>query len=390
MAKSHPRVLKFNVAVLCSLLLAVFCQPIANAAIDPNNPITSDLDYCSSSAELDCIVALQVDHPDKTSEIASHYTIKGQMSDSGNGLRYDSSYKAWSFHSGSNSGDVITVYGDVELTPPSVWAINKQVGVGIPVLDVRILGNLENVDMKDYFTMTLRTSWLKPLDVSMYARAANISMKVIPGGREWKFSGSKTFQSLFNDQSKYAELFGPNNESTRSDEERPALYWRLDHVNDVPGGSAFDTSCSQFGYTVTSSNASSAGMPSMSDGSTLSFNIAAPHFKADGSQNVGYFLAELPLAWIDCKFPNNLLTKSPKIEVSVTDSDGEPQIATTTFSITGKTLTIRAYGFHYSAPNIVVKGVKMLKTYTCRQGSSKKIFKTAQVKCPKGWILARK
>ena len=388
--RSRLTIKAFVTSTLLLFSLLVPNSPLATALVDPEIPVTSDLNYCTTASDLDCVVSLLVEHPDGTSELATHNRINGVMTLGENGLSNDSGYMAWSYHSGSNNGPSITVYGDVELTPPSVWNINKRVGVGIPVLDARIGGNLENVDMKDYFTITVRTSWLKPQDISMFARGAKASMKIIPGGREWKFSGSKTFQSIFADQAKYAELYGPNSDTTRADEDRPALYWRLDHLSDIPSGSAFDTTCSEFGYTVTASNSSSTGMPSMSDASTLFFNVAAPHFKADGSQNIGYFLAEIPLAWIDCKFTNNTLTKSPKVEISVTDSDGTPQIATTTVSIQGKSLFIHAYGFHYSAPNIVIKGVKTLKTFVCKNGNTKKTFKASQMKCPKGWSLAKK
>lgn len=372
------------------------------AEVSAEKPMTYQLDECKTTTELDCVVSVKVLHFDGTSESASIEILKSDVVATPTGALRDGSFLSLKYHSSSNSGPEFTILADAKLTSPEAWKVKSQRGVEIPVLHVGFFGDLAAVDDRDIFTVTVRTSWLVPLDVSMYAKHANVSMKKITGGREWAFSGSKTYQSLFTDQSKYAELQGPNSDKTKSDVDVPSLYWRLGHVSKYKDGSAFDTTCSEFGYTVTSSNASSAGMPSMIDAATLAFNIAAPHFMADGSENIGYFQADLPTAWIDCKFKNNTLTKSPKVEISITDEGGVTQVATTTVSIQDKVLYIRAYGFHYSAPKIIVRGiqrtpnsnpvqgkpkVKALKSFTCKKGALKKSYKAVTIKCPQGWTL---
>ena len=143
----------------------------------------------------------------------------------------------------------------------------------------------------------------------------------------------------------------------------------------------------------------------MKDAETLSYNIAAPHFKSDGSENKGYFHADLPLAWIDCQWPGNTLTKSPKIEVSVIDQNGIPQVATSSVEIKNKVLKVRAYGFHYSAPSIVIRASKNVEnpivtptpttsttpvnkalTISCTKGKSVKKVTAINPKCPSGWV----
>jgi len=394
-----------SVIVIAALLIASF-QPSAQAKVDPQVQKTFALRDCVSSEDLDCYVDMTVKHADGSTEVASYDWIPGQVMIQG-GVPRDTSFRNWKFHTGSKNGKIITVAGGVELTTPSTWNLNKQIGVGFPVMHIGLSSGNEEIDPEDYFSIKVRTSWLNPLSISMYAVNADVEVKNIPGGREWVFSGSKTSQSIFKDQNNYRLLFDPTAPQMKADSEQTALYWRTEHINDIPNGSAFSTRCSEFGYTVTSSNASSAGTPSMKDSETLSYNIAAPHFKSDGSENKGYFQADLPLAWIDCQWPGNTLTKSPKIEISVIDQNGVPQVSTNSVEIKNRVMKVRAYGFHYSAPTIVVRPIKsesvpsaspsaspiatpsaVKKTIniTCTKGKAVKKVAAVAPKCPRGWV----
>jgi len=374
-------------------LLIVSFQPTAQATVDPAVQKTFALRDCVSSKDLDCYVEMIVKHSDSSTEVAEYDLVPGEeiIQD---GVPRDTSFRNWRFHTGSKNGKVVTVSGGVELTTPSAWDLNKKIAIGFPVMSLHISGGNEAIDPNDYFSIRVRTSWLNPLSISMYAVNADVQVKNIPGGREWVFSGSKTSQSLFNDPKNYELLFDPQAPPMKADSEQTALYWRIEHINDTPNGSAFDTRCSEFGYTVTSSNASTAGKPSMKNSESLNYNIAAPHFKSDGSENLGYFQADIPLAWIDCQWPGNILTKSAKIEISVTDQNGIPQISTNSVEIKNKVLKLRAYGFHYSAPTIVIRPAKgtsqansnrKLVTIICLKGKSIKKITATSPKCPSGW-----
>jgi len=386
--------------MLFATLIVGSLQYSAQATSDPKVQGTFALQDCKSKSDLDCYVEMIVKHKDGSTEIADYDWVPGEVMIQG-GIPRDTSYRNWKFHSGSKNGRVINVAGGVELTTPSTWNINKQAGVGFPVMHIGIAGGNEAIDPNDYFSIKVRTSWLNPLSISMYAINADVQVKKINGGLEWIFSGSKTSQSIFNNSDDYSLLFDPKAPPMKADSEQTALYWRTEHINSIANGSAFDTKCSESGYTVTSSNASSAGMPSMKDSQTLSYNIAAPHFKSDGSDNKGYFQADLPLAWIDCQWPGNTLTKSPKIEISVLDQNGIPQVSTNSVEIKNKILKVRAYGFHYSAPTIVIKPAKnsslvtptvnpsparKLITIVCRKGTSVKKVTAITPKCPTGWV----
>jgi hypothetical protein len=413
MAHSRRSVSLTILAPVLSLIMS--CLHItAEASVDPLTPKIYSLAECTTQTELDCVVGMTVKHPDGSVEKAVAKWIPGAIT-LRDGVPRDSSYINWSFRSGSLNGPLINVAGMSELTSPESWNTNKQTGVGFPVMHIGLAGGNDAIDPRDFFSITVRTSWLNPLSVSMFARDAEVDVSLIPGGRQWIYSGALTIQSLFRNSADYNLLYDPKAPDTRADFEQTNLYWRTEHINTIINGSVWDPRCSEFGYTITSSNASSAGRPYMKNGDTLSYNIASPHFMSDGRENKGFFQADLPIAWIDCQWPGNSVTSSPKLEISVLDQNGIPQLSTNSIEVRNKVLRIRAYGFHYSAPTIVVKSVKgdasanppatiapttipsvsptisskpvkKLVTISCTKGKVVRKVTAISPVCPKGWI----
>ena len=309
--------------------------------IDPTIPQNSvPLPWCATNSELDCFESFSVTHPDGKIERPTNYPN-------------------FTFHKGSLDGPEMNMFFYIFITTPAQWEIKKTMGMDFPVLGIYADNDgIAAADPRDIFTLTLRTSWLNPLDVAGFARNSEVSEETIPGGRRWTLSGQQAIVGIFNEshQSWYSDLWDPKAPLHPADRDFPVMYWRIDHINPVQNGSAFDTSCSETGYTVTSSNSSSAGMPTMIGPDTLSYNVSAPHFMMDGKTiATGFFQATLPLAWLDCKWPGNTLSKAAKVFISVTDTDGVQQVAVTSATIQNRKLEIRVSGFHYSAPNIQIR-----------------------------------
>ena len=331
-------------AIIVSLIIN--STPAAVSAyngIDPTIPVNNaPLGWCQSATELDCFESFSVKHPNGSVENPTNFP-------------------SFTFHKGSLSGPEMSMFFYIFITTPAQWDVKKQVGVDFPVLGIYADNDgIAAADPQDTFTLTLKTSWLNPLDVSGFARNSKVSEVAIPGGRRWTLSGQQAIAGIFNAEHSgwYSDLWNPNAPLRAADRDFPEMYWRIDHINPVPNGSPFETSCSEKGYTVTSSNASSAGMPTMTGPDTLSYNVAAPHFKQDGvTISTGFFQASLPQAWLDCKWPGNTLSKAANISLSVTDSDGERQVVTASAYIKNGRLDINVFGFHYSSPKIQVQRV---------------------------------
>ena len=141
----------------------------------------------------------------------------------------------------------------------------------------------------------------------------------------------------------------------------------------------------------------------MSDNETLKFNIGAPHKLSTGEMNRGFFTTDIPVRYLDCRWPQNILTKSPRVEISIANTDGTTQIATTSVKIEKGILKVRAFGFHYSSPTIVlkasndlslpalfvtpdeVKTVMKKTSITCIKGKLTKKVSAVNPKCPAGY-----
>jgi hypothetical protein len=58
---------------------------------------------------------------------------------------------------------------------------------------------------------------------------------------------------------------------------------------------------------------------------------------------------------MDCKFPTNTLTKSPKLMIQIVNEDGTQSVATTAVTNKNGNLFFSAFGFHFSSPKIMIK-----------------------------------
>jgi hypothetical protein len=148
-------------------------------------------------------------------------------------------------------------------------------------------------------------------------------------------------------------------------------------------------------------NSNAAGSPSWnSQSDSLDFAIVSPHTKADGSPNIGFFKLWTTDAFVNCKWPGNKLTSSPKLEVRILSEDGVTQTSTNLVTHKDGKIFVSASGFHYSKPIIklvpvgesgiskpVAKPTK--KTITCMKGKTVKKVTGAAPRCPSGYKLKK-
>jgi hypothetical protein len=362
--------------LICGLLVATLtlpalASPVAVSAyngIDPMIPLDAPVTACMSDLEMDCIESIVIFHPDGTNEKAE------LVSDESN---------IWSYHDLKLDGAVL------ELRPhASIWTrtfVYPGEFQPRPVLDVE--GDSQNINPLEKIQFTLRMSWLRPQDVALHAKDAFFKAEPITGGTKYIFGGSTYLAGLVNDWAAWNAVM--DTEEVKADYDQKTLYFRITDFNTIPNSSAFSDTCSDQGYTVTSNNAITAGMPHMKDKDTLDFTIWATHFLADGSLTQGFFQADIHTAYLDCQFPDNTLTKSSNMTIDVVDQKGSKEVATTSVSVTDGILHIRAYGFHYSAPTIRVKAgaapIAKKVAITCVKGKLTKKVTAVKPVCPKGY-----
>lgn len=151
---------------------------------------------------------------------------------------------------------------------------------------------------------------------------------------------------------------------------------------------------------ISSSNATLAqDEPPTWDSSSNAFiyKVASFSKKPDGTKFVGHYSLLIPSDLAKCLWKEG--ATQANLTLSVVNSDGSNQIATTTVSVDKEWFKFNAAGFHFSAPKLVASAVKKIskpnqnsvvekeipttKKITCKKGSALK--KISGAKCPVGY-----
>lgn len=87
--------------------------------------------------------------------------------------------------------------------------------------------------------------------------------------------------------------------------------------------------------------------------STLTYTVASPHFRSDGSEALGQYQLLLDYDLALCLW--NLSDNPTKADIAVTDADGKTKIVTTSMNRIGQYLRFTAAGFNFSQARIAVR-----------------------------------
>lgn len=326
-----------------------------NPKWDFSKPAIYTLDRCTSDAELDCIESVGI-------------------------ITDDDVYHPAIFKAHEVSGPTIDGLGNSNITGQEVWTVEID---GQPQ-ELRVSPNMETAShacckfpdgsIKRFgairtiiggltgtqrIRFVLRTSWIKPLDVPMYASRASFKEEKIAGGRKWTFTGANMTSYGYEDNASGTISQKLSAMTARADWERVGLYFTIDHAGINDELSAFPQTCSDSGYTAQASNATSAGMPSWNaQTQSLDFAIGAPHLTTTGELNKGFFQFWAKVDYMNCKWPGNTLAESSRFSVSVTDETGNSEsVEVSAAGITDGVFHLIVEGLHFSSPSIRVKPV---------------------------------
>jgi hypothetical protein len=344
---------------------------------------------------MECLEKFEVISASGKSTSAQNLTIpKGSYVDA-NGQTVENNVSTWLINNAAGTTHKISMTAYIlpeKHVNPSYKRYTPTMWIGLGELTE------EDVSSVTKFKIAVRSSWLTPQGAGMSGAQAEMLDEKIPGGRRYTFIGAPWMSPSVTDPAAWANL-----DTAKSEFEKPTFYFLIDHLSSLPNGSFWSDFCSEHGYRFGSSNAIGAGEPYMTDSETLKFNIGSAHLLSNGEINTGFFTASYPVKYMDCRWPGNTLTKSPRIEVSVIDSDGTKQAATTSVQIKNGIFRINAYGFHYSQPTIVLKPTTDTKvplvnigasqttktpvktTITCIKGKITKKVTAIKPVCPKGY-----
>jgi hypothetical protein len=164
------------------------------------------------------------------------------------------------------------------------------------------------------------------------------------------------------------------------------------------------------GMVMTNATVYDGSIPAYSEkDQALNYLVSAPHYTASGSEFLGTYDLVIRADIAKCIYG---FSKTPtSATVSIVKGDSVEKVSTTTLVEKDGWLALSANGFTYSSPKISVKlnqapeeaPAKVIsaaptnpvlkkpasKTISCLRGSSKKIVKGVNPKCPKGYKLVK-
>ena len=383
--------------VLVSITLFIFANlpSLAQADVPRLSSDAFAIRPCATPAEMECLESFVVISPNGKSTPAQNLTLpKGSYIDI-YGQTVENNVSTWLITNAAGTTHKISMTANIlpeKHVNPSYKRYTPTMWIGLGELTE------EDVSSVTKFKIAVRSSWLTPQGAGMSGAFAEMLDEKITGGHRYTFTGAPWMSPSVTDPNAWANL-----DTAKSEFEKPTFYFLIDHLSSLPNGSFWSDACSEHGYHFGSSNAIVGGEPYMTDSETLKFNIGSAHLLSNGTVNSGFFTATYPVKYIDCRWPGNLLTKSPRIEISVMNSDGTEQIATTSVQIKNGIFKINAYGFHYSQPTIVLRPTTNTKvplvnigtsqttkgpvktTITCVKGKLIKKVTAIKPVCPKGY-----
>jgi hypothetical protein len=364
---------------------------------DPSIPAVYALGNCRTAIELDCIESVEFA---KRGEGYAVATFTGTSSPTeyteSNGNFVKQFNTDWVV-----GEDAYQVLAQLETQSHKIGT--TAVGAALRVTGY-LMNTLKNPDpLNRKIRIKVRTSWLRPMNVQLKANEAGFLDEAIPGGRRLTLEGYATQISQYT-ENMAANLSSSNPWSMKADVDTPILAFYIHHADTDMTKGYWTPVCADKGYMVQSHNTDATGDPLWNAATdSLEFSIFAPHTKADGTPNIGFFKLWASEKFLDCKYPTNTLTKSAKLTVQILYEDGTVTAVSTVVNRNNGNIFFSADGFHFSAPKVILKAeapaptptatpkptatpvVQKKVTITCVKGKLVKKVTAVKPVCPKGY-----
>jgi hypothetical protein len=343
----------------------------------PSSPWHISLDACTRVTELDCIDSVSSLSADGQTELPGSHLgfelLREGRDDKKNFERAGSSL--WRVTSASGAQVDYEIDARLESPRSRVHSIDWNPA---GALRMNVYGQWD--DFETHLVIKVRTSWLKPINIPIYAVDALVDSKQIKGGTLWTFSGKRSKIFHWEDWSKYEENV---KKGIAADSQSSYFRFIVDHAGKSASESFYDPRCARHGYTAQTSNAAGGGAPYWNNETkSLDFGISSPTMDPDGNRVRGYFRLWVNLDFVKCQWPESSLWNANYFQVGVFNENGTKQTATTVVSAKRGQLYVAAYNFHYSSPTIKLQAAKRA-TLTCVSGSDSSKTRSVRGKKPK-------
>ena len=124
-----------------------------------------------------------------------------------------------------------------------------------------------------------------------------------------------------------------------------------------------------------------------SQSKSFTYKVASFSKKPDGTKFIGHYSLLIPAELAKCLWKEG--ATQANLNLSVINSDGSNQVATTTVNIDKEWFKFNAAGFHFSAPKLVAASSKAIPITSATNSIPKSSVTSKQITCKKGSIFKK-
>ena len=380
-----PQIKRRVLAAILTIAFSAITVNPANAAtansLSPTGQKTYGLVNCLTAQQLDCIESVSfyengILTPAKSLGLADESVSYPDPQ----GNTIEGTKTVWQTNAGGRTSE-FRIHARLATTDSVLFKTDTFTKTGSELF---VIFDGPDDDLTTKLQIKVRTSWVKPENVTLHAWEPLFLSSPIAGGTVWTFEGIQTKTLGYSSDYQAKMKAGAN-----ADFEGALLDFHVHHAGVDAGSSFFDPKCAKAGYTIESSNAGGGGRPYWNPTTkSVEFAIQAAHRDKAGNLNRGFFYLWVNKEYMKCAWPQSGLDKANQFTVSVLNEDGSKQVATTVVSYKDNMLKVTALNFHYSSPTIRLAAAKSTITCLSKANKTKKVTAIKPV-CPTGYKIKK-
>jgi hypothetical protein len=371
--------LKKLITILVALLMAVTLNPVVATAVktDPKKQEIWNLTQCKTKTELDCVESAAIWVKGKK-VVGRQVSIQRTSFKTDLGNRVSGGLGIWSF-----PGVPGTSRLEARLESPRQVGWIEPDGRKIRLSSLRVYF-LDGVVRRDYqIEVSVRTSWMKPMDVQLHTDDSTWSRKAIKGGDRWSVKGKPSKISGYSEINWQKKI----NSGAKADWDDVRWGFLVHHAAPFGEGGYFGDRCAESGFSAEAHNAPGAGQPWWDEeAETLFFNIQAAVKDTRGRPVSGKFKLWMDTKYVQCMWPGSTLGMAKTLSVSVVNKDGEEQAVNSWSLVDTGMFRIEVNGFSYGDTTIRIKPLRIARVCEAADGTTQEVV-GIDPQCPEGTTL---
>ncbi len=369
---------KFVTALIALFIAASFSPLTASAAkTDPTKEQIWNITQCKSKTELDCVESAVMWVKGKR-VAGRQLSVERTSYRTQNGTRVTGGLGIWSFPGLAGTSKL-----EARLeSPRNVMEITGD-GRKIRASSLRVYFDGVALRSNNQIEVTVRTSWMKPMDVQLHADNATWSRKAIKGGDRWSVRGKPSQISGYSEVNWQKKI----NSGAKADWDDVRWGFLVHHAAPFGEGGYFGDRCAESGFSAEAHNAPGAGQPFWDEeAETLYFNIQAAVKDTRGRPVSGKFKLWMDTKYVQCMWPGSTLGMAKTLAVTVVNKDGEEQVVNSWSLVDTGMFRIEVNGFSYGDTTIRIKPLRIARVCEAADGTTQEVV-GIDPQCPEGTEL---